>query len=89
MSCASVNALEFEPGVGLGVEYTDNVRLTPDEIEPIDEVITVGYVGVGFAENEGPLQYSASTSLNKQRYAQDTFADQQYFNLSANANWQC
>ena len=85
-SCTAAIALEFQPGVGLGVEYTDNAELVPNN--EVDDLITIGYVGASLAENEGPLTYDATTSFNNHSYTQDTFPDQRYFNLAASANWQ-
>jgi len=86
--CAVVNALEFEPGVGVGAEYTNNAELTPAEISSVDDLITIGYVGASLSENEGPLTYKATTSFNNQSYTQDTYPDQHYFNLGATADWE-
>ncbi len=82
--CKTVVAAEFEPGVGVGVEYTDNVNLTTDD--KIDDLITVGYVGARFFENEGYAKYDVMTSLNKQSYAKGSFDDSRYFSLAADVN---
>jgi hypothetical protein len=79
-------AFVFEPGVGVGVEYTDNVALTRDN--QLDDTITVGYVGAGISENEGSLIYDAVTSYNNYHYTQDTYPDEQYFYLSGRADWE-
>lgn len=76
----------FEPGVGVGAEYTDNTALTRDN--QVNDTITVGYVGARIFENEGTLTYDATTSFNNQHYTQDTFSDQHYFNLGASADWE-
>lgn len=86
VACKVVVALEFQPGAGVAVEYTDNAELTPEN--PVDELITVGYVGASIAESEGSLIYSATSSLNKQTYSHDTFDDQRYFSLEASADWE-
>ncbi len=80
------STVEFHPGVGVGFEYTDNVRLADNNKE--SDLITIGYVGASLAEATGPLQYKATTSFNNQRYTQGTFSDQRYFNLAANADWE-
>lgn len=85
LSCKMVDALEFKPGVGVGVEYTDNARLAPDN--EVYDLITIGYVAARIFENDGPLTYDATTSFNNQSYTQDTFPDQHYFNLAAGADW--
>lgn len=82
----AVLAVLFEPGVGVGVEYTDNAALTRDN--RVDDVITVGYVGARISEGEGALKYDAATSLNNQHYTQNTFSDQTNFNLRTSADWE-
>jgi len=83
--CKSFAGPVFEPGAGLGVEYTDNVTLSPDEA--VADQIAVGYVGANFSENEGPLKYDASASFNKHKYLRSAFEDQRYFNLAAQVDW--
>ncbi len=78
-------ALEIQPGVSAGLTYTNNARKTADNT--IDDLIVDATVGMSLAENQGPLTYQIATSLNKQSYVNNTFADQQNFNLSAVANW--
>ena len=85
-SYKAVVAVEFQPGVGIGVEYTDNAELVPNN--EVYDLITIGYVGASISEDEGPLIYDAATSFNNYSYTQDTFPDQRYFNLAASANWQ-
>ena len=84
LACQTVVAAEFEPGVGVGAEYTDNVKLTTND--KIDDLITVGYVGARFFENEGYAKYDVMTSLNKQSYAKGSFDDGRYFSLAADVN---
>ena len=84
--CGNASAAVFEPGIGVGVEYTDNAALTKDD--QVDDTITTGYVGGRVSENEGALQYDAAASFNNHHYTQDTFPDQHYFNLGASADWE-
>jgi hypothetical protein len=77
---------EFQPGIGVGLEYTDNAKLTADN--KVNDLITIGYVGARFSEDEGPLTYNATTSFNNQSYTQDTYPDQHYFNLAGSADWE-
>ena len=79
-------AVLFEPGIGVGLEYTDNATLSPDAT--VEDLITVGYVGARLSENEGPFKYDASAAFNKQNYVRDTYEDQRYFNLGARADWE-
>jgi hypothetical protein len=79
-------AFEFEPGAGVGLEYTDNARLTADD--PIDDTIVVGYVGAKLAQSEGPLIADITASLNHHRYTKDSYDDVRYFNLGATADWE-
>ncbi len=85
LSSNAAVALEFQPGIGLGLEFTDNAKLTPDNT--VDDLIAVTYVAANISENRGPLTYQASTSLTKQNYTKDSFADQRYFYLNAIADW--
>jgi len=78
-------ALEVEPGVGAGLEYTDNAALTPDNED--SDLIAIGYVGAKIEQDSGPLQLSAATSLSYNHYTEDTYSDKHYFNLGANAGW--
>jgi len=76
----------FEPGVGVGFEYTDNAKLKADD--KTSDLIASTYVGGRVTENEGALQYNASTTFNKYNYTQDSFEDQRYWNLVSNADWE-
>lgn len=79
-------ALEFEPGIGVGLEYTDNAKLSADN--QLDDLIAVGYIGAMLREGDGPVQADISASLNHHRYTKDTFKDRRYFNLRATAGWE-
>lgn len=81
-----VRAVEFEPGVGVGVEYSDNATLAPDDTK--EDMIAVGYVGASLSDNDGSLAYDTTASFNKHVYTKDSFPDQRYFNLSANVGWE-
>jgi hypothetical protein len=76
----------FEPGVGLGWQYSDNVALTPDNEDA--DWGAVGYLGGSLIEEGGPLTYNAGGTLTYQRYANKTFDDQTYFNLNARVRWE-
>ena len=82
----AVFAIQFEPGAGIGVELTDNAKLTSDN-EESDSVIAA-YVGASLLEKVGAFQYNVNASLAKHVYLQDAFSDQQYFKLAANADWE-
>ena len=85
--CSSaVFALDIEPGVGVGMEYTDNAALTPANEQ--SDLIAIGYVGARIEESSGPLQADVTTSLNHHHYTQNTFSNQNYFNLGATAGWE-
>ena len=71
-----VIALEIEPGVGAGLLYTDNARLTADDEE--DDLIVVGYIGARINENSGPLRLDAEADLIHLHYTRDTFSNQNY-----------
>ncbi len=91
--CAVSNlayALTLEPGIGIGAEYTDNAKLTPEDLasSQTSDVIATGYVGALLQENEGSLQYNVNASLVNNVYTDDSYDDQRYFNLGASANWE-
>ena len=79
-------ALQIEPGIGLGVEYTDNARLTQQD--QLDDLIAATYVGARLSEDEGSLKYDATTTFNKHNYTQDSYEDQRYFYLGLNSDWE-
>jgi len=80
-----LSAVLFQPGVGIGLEATDNVKLTPDDTK--SELIANTYVGASISENEGALEYNADARLSRRKYLQDTFPDKRYLNLNASADW--
>jgi hypothetical protein len=82
----AVSAFIFEPGAGLGWQYSDNVALTPDDEEA--DWGAVAYLGGSLIEDGGPLTYNARGTLTYQRYANKTFDDTTYFNLNARVNWE-
>jgi len=84
-SAFGVHALEFKPGAGVGLEYSDNASLRPDNEE--DDWIAIGYVGASIAESTGPVRANATTSLTYQNYQDSTFGDKYYFDLGADARW--
>jgi hypothetical protein len=87
MICAATaSALELEPGVGAGVEYTDNALLT--STAPVDDLITISYVGAKISESRGAVSADATTSLRHQHYTKDTYPDRNYFNLGATVDWE-
>ena len=79
-------AVQFEPGVGVGVERSDNASLLPEN--QVDDLIALTYVGANVFQDEGPLTYQAATGFNKQNYTKDTFVDQTYLYLNALAEWE-
>ena len=79
-------AIEFKPGVGIGLEYTDNATLVADN--PVDDLIAIGYLGANLVQADGPLRADISAELNHVRYTKDTFDDQRYLFLSAVADWE-
>ena len=79
-------ALDIEPDVGVGLQYTDNAALTADDED--SDWIAIGYVGANIEQSSGPLQANATASLNYQNYTQNTFSDKVYFNLGATADWE-
>ena len=78
-------AILFEPGVGVGVQYTDNATLAYQD--KVNDLITTGYVGARLSEDEGALIYNVGALFNNQSYTQDTYPDRRYLNLDAGINW--
>lgn len=76
----------FEPGVGAGLEYTDNAELAPNNEE--DDLIAIGYVGAKLEQSGGKLSANATASLTYENYTDDTFDDQYYFDFSGAAGWE-
>ncbi len=86
LAAKTLYAVQFDPGVGLGFEYTDNARLTSDN--QVSDLIAATYVGAKLYENDGSLRYDATAAFNKSNYTQDSYVDQRYFNLGASINWE-
>jgi len=80
-----LSAAIFEPGAGLGWQYSDNVGLSSDNQEA--DWGAVGYLGGSLLEEGGPLTYGIGGTLTYQRYANKSFDNQTYFNLNAAARW--
>ena len=78
-------AVLFEPGAGVGLEYTNNATLVKEN--KVNDFITAAYLGARLSENAGALTYDATAAFNNHSYTQDTFTDQRYFNLAASADW--
>ena len=81
-----VSALEIEPGVGAGLLYTDNAALASDNEE--DDLILVGYAGVDVNEDGGRFRVSATADVIHLKYTENSFSDQTYPSLRANAGWE-
>jgi len=84
--CPVAHALEFEPGIGAGLAYTDNADLVHDNEE--DDIVAIGYLGARLSEDSGPLRFDASSAITYQKYLDDTVGDQTYFTLGSSAEWE-
>jgi hypothetical protein len=82
----AVTALEIEPGVGVGLLYTDNATLSADDEE--DDLIVVGYAGAKFDENSGPFRLNAEAELIHLNYTGNTYSDQNYPGLRLTGGWE-
>lgn len=82
----SLFAAVFEPGAGLGWQYSDNVALTPDNEDA--DWGAVAYLGGSLREEGGPLTYNVGGTMTYQRYANKTFDNTTYFNLDARTRWE-
>ncbi|MGB5518783.1 MAG: outer membrane beta-barrel protein [Gammaproteobacteria bacterium] len=86
MLCSfATSAFDFEPGVGVGLEYTDNATLAADN--PVDDLIAIGYLGATLQDDDGPVTADVTAALNYHNYTKDTFENQRYFNLNAVVDW--
>lgn len=79
-------ALHIEPGLGGGVEYTDNAALTEDNES--DDLIATTFVAARLVQDTGPLQFDVASSYTYHNYTQNTFDEQNYFNLNADLQWE-
>ncbi len=79
-------ALIIEPGVGVGVEYTDNATLV--SVDEQEDTIVTTYVGANVSHDAGTVKSDLSATFNKHNYLQDSFDDQRYLKLIATADWE-
>jgi len=86
LNSIEILALDFDVGVGAGAEYTNNVGLSA--VDPVEDLIVVGYLGAKLVEDTGPVQADVTATVNHQRYTNDSFSDQRYFNLAAAVDWE-
>jgi hypothetical protein len=86
LSYFNVSALEFLPGIGVGLKYTNNAMLSTDN--PVDDMVAVRYVGAKLTDTDGPLTADITAELNHQSYFKDSFEDRRFFNLGAIAGWE-
>ena len=80
----AVLALRVEPGVGAGVEYTDNVFLRNNAHE---DTILAAYAGLDAKQDDGPFLADVSGGYNRYHYTQGRVDDVGYLQLNANVRW--
>ncbi|MCK4704563.1 MAG: outer membrane beta-barrel protein [Gammaproteobacteria bacterium] len=78
--------MDIKPSTSLAMEHTNNARKVTYNRE--NDLIMIGSVGASLNEDTGPFKLDANTSLTFMNYTQDTFDNQQYFNLNAVASWE-
>lgn len=81
----NADAVTLESTAGVDMRHTDNAILVSNN--EVDELIVNTRVGAKIDAGSGPFQFNADTSLRYQHFTQDTYSDQQYFNLGALASW--
>ena len=86
VSSPVVIALEIVPGVGTGLLYTDNARLSANDEE--NDLIVVGYVGAKINENSGAFRLNAEAELIHLHYTKGTFSNQDYPGLSLTGGYE-
>jgi hypothetical protein len=79
-------ALEFQSGVGGGVQYTSNAKLA--STDAVQDTIVTTYIGLGLVEEEGPLVYGLDATWRRENYLNNTFADRSYLNLGLDSRWE-
>ena len=86
LGSSQLSALEIEPGVGAGLLYTDNAKLTADNED--DDLVVVGYAGVRIDKNNGPFRLNAEAELIHLNYTSGSFGNQTYPGLRTTAGWE-
>jgi hypothetical protein len=79
-------AMEFTPRVTAGAEYTDNVRLSPDN--PASDTITTVTPGINLEVSGRPAGLTLDYAPSYVDYADDTFEDYWRHLASGSAWWQ-
>jgi hypothetical protein len=80
------HALQATANATLGVEFTDNATLVPNN--EIDDQIAVAQVGGTLAETSGPVTGNADFSLRHQEYLDNTFGKRDYMKLGSELRWE-
>jgi len=78
-------ALNAGASVGVGLGYTTNAALTPDNEQ--DDWIASATAGVSVAEDKGPLTGAVGATFDFLDYLNNTFSNQNYFGLDAKVRW--
>lgn len=79
-------ALQADGDVGIDSRYSDNAVFTPSNTK--DDLITTASIGGSVSEDQGSLTGRASASLRNLYYLDNTFDDQTYLDINANADWE-
>lgn len=82
----TASAMDIKPNASLAMQYTDNARKVGDKEKK--DLIMLANIGASIDAANGPFQLNANTSLKYTDYTQDSFDNQQYFNLNATAGWE-
>ncbi len=77
-------ALQLDYGADLGVQYSNNVRLVPDNEEK-DWITTAG-VNAHLSQSMQRLKIDIDSALDYNYYLKNTFSDQRYFRLNGTAD---
>lgn len=79
-------AVEIKPRATVAMQYTDNVKKVTDGKK--SDLIAMTSIGTSIDTGQAPFQFNADASLNYSSYTENTYGDQQDFNLKATVDWE-
>lgn len=82
---ASARVMDIKSSASLDMQYTDNA--TKVAANKAGEMILTARAGARIDADTGPFQLDMDTSLQSIDYRNETYDNQQYFNLNATADW--
>ncbi len=80
------HAMELRANIGLDSEYTTDAAL--QTLGEQDDIIKTVNLGLGLTQQGRNSALAVNAGLRALHYTRDSFADRQYLNMTANANWE-